>query len=248
MQERQMVSANYFVNPVVQSIIKRILIVVLPLLVLAIGISAQKALKPWTEWNKDDVDRMLNKSAWGHVITNTDTSEMTATLGVSRGGQGANNQAISWNYRVRFFSAKPIREAFARKLLLDNSSLKPEQLERFVNGDYSESIVIAVVYDATDRRYLAEREKAFNGATTDLLANTVYLELKDGKHIPLAEYSRPTKDGTGAKFVFPRSANGTPYLTDEKGVIRFVANMGNGIEFEYRFKLADMVYDGKLEY
>ena len=231
---------------------KRSITISICLLLLAVSCLAQKekdAAKPWPEWSKEDVDKMLNKSPWGHVITNTDTSEMTATLGVSRGDQGSNNQAISWNYRVRFFSAKPIREAFARKLLLDNPALKPQQLENFVNGDYSDSIVVAVVYEATDRRYLAEREKAFNFATTEQLASTVFLELKNGKLIPLTEYAPPTKDGTGAKFVFPRTINGTPYITDEKDVIRFVANMANtGIGFEYRFKLADMTYDGKLEY
>ena len=108
--------------------------------------------------------------------------------------------------------------------------------------------MVSVAYESTDRRYLAEREKAFNNATVEQIGRTVFLELKGGKQIPLSEYSPPSKDGTGAKFVFPRSNNGTPYITDEKDVIRFVCGMGNGIGFEYRFKLADMVYDGKLEY
>lgn len=212
---------------------------------------AQKDQKNWPEWSKDDVIKMLDRSAWGHLITNTDTSEMTyspTSANQPNTMDGARNQAVSWSYHVRFFSAKPIRQAFARKVLMDNPSLKPEQLQRFVDGDYSDSIVIAVAYDSTDRRYLAEREKAFNNATVEQLGRTVFLELKGGKQIPLSEYSAPSKDGTGAKFVFPRRNNGTPYITDEKDVIRFVCNMGNGIGFEYRFRLADMVYDGKLEY
>ena len=218
------------------------------LVILAVTALAQKE-KTWSEWTKDDVTKMLDKSPWGHVITNTDASNLMVTMGVSQTDQGPTNQAISWNYRVRFFSAKPIRQAFARKLLMDNPALKPQQLENFVNGDYSDSIVIAVAFDSTDRRYLAEREKAFNQSTTELLAKTVYLELKGGQRVPLAEYSPPTKDGTGAKFVFPRSVNGKPYITDDKDVIHFVANMGdNGVGFEYRFKLSEMMYDGKLEY
>jgi hypothetical protein len=230
---------------------KRTIPILTFLLLLTFSCLAQKdkaAAKPWSDWNKDDVDKMLNKSPWGHVITNTDTSEMTATLGVQQSSDGSRNQAISWNYRIRFFSAKPIREAFARQVLLGNPSLKPQQLDNFVNGYYSESIVVAVSYDSTDRRYLAEREKAFNLATTEQLASTVYLELKDGKRIPLSEYSPPAKDGTGAKFVFPRLNGSTPYITDEKEVLHLVINMGGGIGFDYRFKLADMNYDGKLEY
>jgi len=227
---------------------KRVFFICTLFVTVATVMYAQKDQKPWTDWTKDDVDKVLNKSAWGHVITNTDTSEMTVTMGQSQTEQGSRNQAISWSYRVRFFSAKPIRQGFARKLLLDNPSLKPQQLENFVNGDYSDSIVVAVAYESTDRRYLAEREKAFNNATTELLARTVYLELKNGKQIPLIEYSPPAKDGTGAKFVFPRTDNGAPLIANDKDVIHLVINMGNGIGFDYRFKLADMVYDGKLEY
>jgi hypothetical protein len=209
---------------------------------------AQKDQKPWTDWSKEDVDKMLNRSAWGHTLTNTDTSEMTATLGVSNGDQGANNQAISWNYHIMFFSAKPIRQAFARRVLLANPNLKPAQLQNFVDGDYSDSIVVAVTYEGTDRRYLAEREKAFQSATTELLQGKVYIELKDGKHVLCSEYAPPSKDGTGAKFVFPRNVDGKPFVTNENDVLHFVANMGNGISFDWRFKLADMSYDGKLEY
>jgi hypothetical protein len=173
---------------------------------------------------------------------------MTVTFGQANLGDGAKNQAVSWNYRIRFFSAKPVREALARKVMLANPSIKPQQLDRFINSDYSESIVIAVTFDSTDRRYLAEREKAFNLGTTEQLKNTVYLELKDGKRIPLAEYAPPSQDGTGAKFVFPRSIDDKPFVPDEKEIIRFVANFPNGVSFGYRFKVAEMMYDGKLEY
>jgi hypothetical protein len=223
----------------------------LPILFFALFASAslaQKPSKPWSEWTKDEVDKMLDKSAWGHVLTNTDTSEMTVTFGQASMTDGAKNQAISWNYRIRFFSAKPIREAFARKVMLANPALKPQQLDRFINSDYSESIVIAVTFDSPDRRFTALREEAFNLGTTEKLASSVYLELKDGRRVELAEYSPPSKDGTGAKFVFPRTVNGKPFVSDEKDIIRFAADFKNGVTFEYRFKLADMMYDGKLEY
>jgi hypothetical protein len=81
-----------------------------PILVFVLLVSAglaQKSAKPWSEWSKDEVDKMLDKSPWGHVLTNTDTSEMTVTFGQASLGDGAKNQAVSWNYRIRFFSAKP---------------------------------------------------------------------------------------------------------------------------------------------
>lgn len=210
----------------------------------AIGVG-QKAVKPWSEWTKDEVDKMLNKSAWGHVITDTDTTDMTVRM-----GQPSGNEQVSWNYRIRFFSARPIREAFARQVMLNNPSIQASQLANFVDGDYSDSIVIAVAFDCPDRRYLAQMEKGFNTATTEILrqGGQAYLELKDGKHIFIDEYAPPSKDNTGAKFVFPRIVDGKPLVADQKDVLRFVAILPNDISISYRFKLADMIYDGKLEY
>ena len=109
--------------------------VVLGLIVFA-QVSALGQTKSWSEWDKKAVDKMLNGSAWGQTQTETDTSEMTVTFGMSRQGDAAaNNQALSLNYRIRFFSARPIREAFARQVLLGNPNLKAAHLENFVNGD-----------------------------------------------------------------------------------------------------------------
>jgi hypothetical protein len=226
---------------------KRISVLTLFLSLLITTASAQKSSKPWSDWSKDEVDKMLDKSPWGRVLTNTDTSEMTVTFGQSGDG-GARNQAVSWNYRIRFFSAKPIREAFARRVMMANPAIKPQQLDRFINSDYSESIVIAVTFDSPDRRYVALREEAFGLGTTEKLQNSVYLELKDGRRIGLAEYAPPSQDGTGAKFVFPKMIDGKPFIPDDKEILRFVADFKNGVAFGYRFKVADMMYDGKLEF
>ena len=211
------------------------------------GIAAAQKTKPWSEWTKDEVDKMLNKSAWGHTVVNTDTSGKFDDLGQSR-VIGSSAEAIAYNYTIRFFSAKPMREAFARKITLDNPKIQPVQLQNFVNGDYSDSIVVAVTFDSPDRRYLGIIQTAFHNATTELLQGKAYLELKDGKHVLIDEYSPPSKDGTGAKFVFPRNVDGKPFASGDKEVLRFVAIMGDGVQMSWRFKMSDMMYDGKLEY
>src|SRR6266481_9304486 len=89
-------------------------------LFMAGAVSAQKQLKPWGEWSQKDAQKILNDSAWGQTQTETDTSQMffspTNDTGVtrstsnsaSRAQQGATNEAVHVNYRVRFFTAKPI--------------------------------------------------------------------------------------------------------------------------------------------
>lgn len=236
---------------------------------------AQKQ-KPWTEWSKKDAEKMLNESAWGQTQTDTDTSEMTysgtsdpntagkgavatrdttSTNNDNRLGSGAKNQALSLTYRVRFFTAKPIREAFARMIVLQQKAADEQKVKElatkfqgWIDGDMGDFVVVAVTIEATDRRLSGPAEQAFNSSTADLLKNKCYLELKDGKRVFLTGYEPPTADQTGAKFVFPRTINGQPILTAESESVRFVAEFNDKVKIIRKYKVADMMYNGKLEY
>jgi hypothetical protein len=236
---------------------KKLIFAGVVLCILSAAATAQK--KPWTEWDKKEVDKILNDSAWAHVQHDTDVSEMmysptsSPTSGndsrrSSRESAGATNGAVDVAYRIRFFSAKPIREAFARTVLLSNPSIKPAQLQNFVDGDYSESIVVAVVYESTERKFLAPVIETFGRATAATLKNTAYLERGDGKRVFVEDYAPPTTDGTGAKFVFPRLVDGRPFLHSETESVRFVVEFSAKIKISEKFKLSDMMYEGKVEY
>jgi hypothetical protein len=199
--------------------------------------------KPWHEWTKQDVEKILNKSAWGQVQSETDTSGITAAIGTPDP-----NSALTFNYRIRFFSARPVREAFARQVMLSNPKIQASQLQNFVIGDYSEVIVVAVTFDGADRRYTGIIGQTLDGATAATVQNKAYLERQDGKRVFAEDYAKPSSDGTGAKYVFPRIVDGKPFLTEKDQSIRFVADMGRGVQMSWRFKVADMFYNGKLEY
>ena len=70
----------------------------------------------------------------------------------------------------------------------------------------------------------------------------------DGKRLFLEEYVPPGKDGFGARFIFLRELDGKPFLTKDTGEVRFYAEYSNGIKVNRRFKTADMIYKGELEY
>ncbi len=219
--------------------------------VLAAG--AQKKTKPWDEWNEKEVQKMLNDSPWGQTQTETNTSEMVysptnqGVSSVSRSTEGAYNQAINLNFRIRLLSAKPIRQAFARSVGMKNPQLV-ERLRAFADQKSDQWIVVAVDYDSTDQRFTGKAMQLFNSAITSTLKNNTYLEIKDGKRVFLQEYMAPIKDGMGAKFVFPRTIDEKPFVNSESGYLRFYAEMGANIKLNTRFKIADMMYDGKLEY
>jgi hypothetical protein len=251
---------------------KTILAVLLTALLLGAG-SAQQ--KPWSEWTKVEAEKILNNSAWGQTQTDTDTSEMmyspTSQSGIgsstrpgvsgtttdrqsinsSRAAQGAKNQAISVNYHVRLLSAKPVREAFMRVIQLAQKTPDKELLEdlqSFVQRDFSEFIVVAVGFDSTDGRFSGPALQAFASANLGTLKNKTYLERKDGKRVFLMQYQAPINDGLGAKFIFPRIVDEKKFLTAESGSFRFYSEVNGQLKLNVAFKLSDMMYDGRLEY
>jgi len=233
---------------------RKIAISLLLICALAALAGAQKKFKPWTEWSEKDAQKMLNDSPWGQTQTETNTAEMFynpanrgATGNPTNDAQGALNQATSINYRIRFLSAKPVRQAFARSLILKNPKME-EQLRAFAEQKSEEWIVVAVTFDAQDGRFSGPAMQAFSSAITSTLKNNTYLELKGGKRSFLEEYKAPINDGLGAKFVFKRVVDGEPFIKPDSGEVRFYSEVSRNIKLNLRFKVSDMIYDGKLEY
>jgi hypothetical protein len=242
----------------------KVVVIMLSLCALALAVGAEKKIKPWTEWSEKDALKMLNDSAWGQTQTETNTSEMfyspTARGGSGgrntggagsdsndRSSQGALNQATNINYRIRLLSARPIRQAFARLLILKNPQMT-EQLRTFAEQKTDQYIVIAVDFDSTDRRFLGPAQQVFNSANDGVLKNNTYLEVKSGERIFLQQYRAPINDGMGAKFIFPRLVNNEPFVSADSGYLRFYSEVSKEIRLNMRFKVSDLIYDGQLEY
>jgi hypothetical protein len=246
---------------------KKLAIIFTLVFALVIGVGAQKKLKPWTEWTEKEAMKMLNESAWGQTQTETNTSEMfysptsqnRSPIGNrpldspggsdtnDRSSQGALNQATNINFRIRLLTAKPIRQALARRAQLQNPALA-EQLKAFAEQQTDKYIVVAVDYDSKDGRFTGTAMQVFNSANTGTLKNSTYLEIKDGKRLFLDQYIAPIQDGMGAKFVFPRTVNNELFVNEQSGFLRFYSEMTKNVKINMRFKISDMMYDGKLEY
>jgi len=228
-------------------VMKKIATILLFLLVFLLIASAQKKMKPWTEWTDKDANKVLNDSPWGQTQTETNTSEMFYSPGNRNTNEGAYNQATSINYRIRLLSSKPIRLALARLAQLKNSP-QAEQLTAFAEQQTDKYIIVAVDYDSTDRRLSGPAMQVFNSSNTAFLKNTTFLETKDGKRIFLQEYIKPNNDGMGAKFVFPRTLDGQPFVVEGGNFLRFYSEFSRNLRLNMRFKISDLLFDGKLEY
>ncbi len=258
------------------SIVTALIIAVTPIVL------AQKQSKSWSEWSQKEAEKILNDSPWAQVQVETNTSEMTysptsgsgtnlttnrtpvpaatvrqeqAERNASRATEGAYNGPVSTSYEVRFLSARPIREAFADMILLQQATASAEnkqklktQMQQFIDRNYGDFIIVAVTYKATDGRLAGKALQSFNSAVTDTLRNNTYLERSDGKRVFLIDYRAPIDDGLGAKFVFLRNVDGKPFLNPNISEVRFYAEVGTSLKLNQRFKVADMIYQGKLEY
>lgn len=235
------------------------------LVILMLAGSAVAQQKPWTEWTKKDVEKTLNDSAWGQTQTEgggaAPSSESAVTqvaaqrsadrqLNTRQGESGEAKPVGYVKYQVRFLSAKPVRAAFARQVLLS----KPEpdealttQLQGFIDRDFSEYIIVSVGVQVGDAKMAGPIMAAFTSADAAKLKESVYLERKDGKKLYLMDYRAPVEDGMGAKFIFKRVVDGQPFLSENDSV-RFVAQLNEKMKLNTRYKLSDMLYDGKLEY
>ncbi|HXQ32460.1 MAG TPA: hypothetical protein VN843_00425 [Anaerolineales bacterium] len=235
------------------------------MLLLAVVITnAQNKQKPWQEWSRKEAETILNDSSWGKTQIETDTSEMmfrpqaapNPRTGASNADPlrdergGSTNQATEVKYRIRFLSAKPIRQAFARLIALDQTTEDPKvqrYMTDFVERKFDRWIAVTVGLESRDQRFSAKALQAFASATTGSLKNNTYLERKDGKRLYLHIYQAPSTDGLGAKFIFERIVDERPFLNSESGEVRFVSGIAT-VNLNTRFKVGEMMYDGKLEY
>ncbi len=254
----------------------RSIVLLVVLVVASVFTGMAQGSRSWVEKTAKETEKLLTNSPWAQTQTETDTTEMfysptrpgTSAIGQSasaprtrtndqqainnnRTDRGATNQAVSVNYYVRFFSAKPIREAISRVILLGSVEPGPfliDQMQTLVDRDFGPFVVLTVNCESEDGRFLGPSMQAFASATAGTLRNSTYLERKDGKRLYLAEYRAPTVDGLGAKFVFPRTVDGKPFLTNESGTVRFYSEVGTALKINVKYKITDMVIEGKLEY
>jgi hypothetical protein len=91
--------------------------------------------------------------------------------------------------------------------------------------------------------------QAFNSAIGSTLKNSTYLERKDGQRIFLADYVPPQQNALGAAmFVFPRTYREGPLLAPDTGDVRFFSEFSKTLKLDMKFKVSEMIYDGRLEY
>jgi hypothetical protein len=125
---------------------------------------------------------------------------------------------------------------------------KAERLNSWVELSSNEYIVISVSAEAKDKTMGGRAAQAFVAANLESLKDVTYIERKDGQRMQLSSFKAPSGDGLGAMFVFPRMLNNQPFINADSGQVRFFSQLGKKVKLEARFKVSEMLYNGKLEY
>jgi hypothetical protein len=239
------------------------------LLACPLAILAQWDKKPYTEWSEKDTRKLLDESPWSQKQTFTDTSKNTSTTTSRGSSQTTIADLINVTFRMRFFTAKPVRQAISRSMELQQKSELPEalatRLKALATADFPDFVIVTVTCESDRASNMLQQAQALlQQLKTADLKNSTYLLTKDGRRVFLQEYQSPRNDGFGARFVFPRVVDGKPLLTPDSGEVLFHAELkggsmlnstiansdvaNNGFTLSMRYKVKDMMFGGKLEY
>jgi hypothetical protein len=224
--------------------------------------------KPYSEWNEREVEKLLKNSPWSRTVTvsmgmmggpgNESRQQYPRTAGgvgtqtpggaenepggIERqgaGGFGDPSQRPSATLVVSWYS-RPVREAFARRVQLRNPEAPKDQLDGLLN--YNDPAHFAIVITGLPARMPGSAPAEL----VQRLKEDTYLLKKDKQKIPLAEVVPPSGPGQPLVLRFLSEADGKPALTlDDKEVELVSRLMGDSVRA--KFKLADMVVNGKLE-
>ncbi len=219
-------------------------------LFLAVAFAGQAGEQLVPKWSLSKAVEVLNSSAWARHETFTRVIE-----GVGSGVSG--EKEIFNTFYVRFLSAKPIREAFARiqQIQYGYERLGAAERLRFdsmiqpgLRLDVERWIVVAVSFRSNDPNEESTVRRFLQKETTETLKNRAFLSTDSFTQVPLSAYFPPREEGVGAKFVFPRNIDGAPIVskTSREVVFELLDVPGATPHLRASFSPEDMLVNGEL--
>jgi hypothetical protein len=184
---------------------------------IAFSATSWTTLEPFHEWSLDRAVKVLNDSPWARKETFT-----RVIRGVGSGISG--EKEIYNTFYVRFLSARPVREAYARVQQIQHGYYKmsPVDKGRFetaqqpnLNLDVSKWIVVSVSFRSNDPNEESSVRHFFQRETVETLKNKVFLSTPLHSQIELSAYFPQQEESVGAKFVFRREIDGVPILSKD---------------------------------
>jgi len=219
------------------------------LVVLIAGLLAGPP-EPFHNWSMDRAVEVLNSSPWAR--------RETFTRVISGVGSGISGEKEIYNtFYIRFLSARPIREAYARVQQINHGydRMSPEKKQRFdaaqkpnLDLDVSRWIVVSVSFRSNDPNEESTVRRFFQSETVETLKKKAYLSTPSFPQLELAAYFPPREESVGARFVFPRTVDGVQVLTKDSESLTLELIEVAGVDSSLRatFAVQPMIIDGEL--
>ena len=183
--------------------------------IIAVAASPWAKLEPYKQWSLDRAVKVLNDSPWARQETFT-----RVIRGVGSGISG--EKEIYNTFYVRFLSARPVREAYARvqQIQYGYDRMPPEEKRQFDDAqspnldlDVSRWIVVSVSFRSNDPNEESAVRRFFQSETVETLKNKVFLSTPSCPQLELSAYFPQREESVGAKFVFRREVDGIPLVS-----------------------------------
>jgi len=218
-------------------------------LLLLVAVPVRLPGDPYQNWTLSEALKVLNDSSWARQETYTQVIG-----GIGSGIQG--EKEIYNTFFIRFLSATPIRQAYARikQIHMGYDELSEperekinEEIRQGLELDVSQWIVVAVTFRSNSLNQQSRVDQFFQSQTLETLRTRVFLSTDSfPKLYPLAYYP-PKEESVGAKFVFPRKVDNIPVVTaDEEMVIFELDVIGMEPDLRTIFSIPEMIVDGTL--
>ncbi len=200
--------------------------------------------RPFHKWTREETLGILTNSPWAKQET------YTQVIGGIGSGLSGTKEIYS-TFFVRFLSARPVREAFARAAQIqanydglgkDDKKRFDSSLESGLKTDFHRWIVVALGFRSNDPSVELRVKQFLEAQSTETMRSRAYLTTTHFHQLELVAYYPPLEDVVGAKFVFPRKIAGLPVIFPEDDVLTFeLAVPGFDHDLRVRFDVAGML-------
>jgi len=219
--------------------------------------------KDWKQWSKDDCKKVLEDSPWAQRWTQSG-AKMANFATRTRGTSGVGSESeLAVSYVIQFRSARPVREAVVRQVLIANQYdlLDPEkkevmrkQTEGFLNRTYDDVIVVHVTYGSNVQEYNRDLATFWQTHYSEgTVPQEAFLNGPRGQKVAPVRMISPKGGAQEFELIFPRLVEGKPFLEpgDKTIGVEFVSPSVGGVDSSrvfMEFKVDKMSLNGELVY
>jgi hypothetical protein len=231
--------------------------------------------RPYQEWTKQDVAKLLNDSPWARTQTvriatrkqlRSVAGQVSAAPGSgpvptnAQAALGGADAAVNYSFTIRLRSSLPIRQAIVRLVQLDakydamepaQKKLLDEQTKELLEcRECVDNYIISVGFGSTNSSGVDPIYDWFRGQSVESLKGYIYIQNDQGERRALSGFVPPRVLGDEAFFLFARNdREGKPLVTPKNKKLLFRMSDANaGSVTNFSLDVSRMVVDGRLEF